>query len=113
MDDNFEEKRSEPRKVINQFYSVDFSAGDDPFVYQFKIWNVSSKGACLIVKEDSSVLTHFKVGEIIKMRYYKEDVPASGEYLNTKIIYINKQESGQFKGHCLIGISILDAPSSL
>ncbi len=110
MDNPFEEKRTEQRNEINQYYSVDFSMGDDPYVYQFKIWNISSRGVCLIVKEDSSALVHLGKGQILHMRYYKEDMPTSGDYLKTKIIHVTKEEEGPFKGHYLVGIVILEEP---
>ncbi len=112
MADMFEEKRSEPRNEINQYYSVDFSLGDDPYIYQFKIWNVSSKGVCVIVKEDSSALAHFHVGDVLSMRYYREDAPSSGDYRKTKIVHITKEEQGHFKGHVLIGLSLLGEKTS-
>ncbi len=108
MSTDFEEKRSEPRTVIDQYYSVDFSIGSGSNVYQFKIWDLSSKGVGLLIKEASSVLDHLKVGDIVNMKYYKADSSTPGEYLKTQIIHISKDEEGRFKGHYLVGISILD-----
>ncbi len=104
------ENRSEPRDVPSQYYSVDFAVGDDPSVYQFKIWNLSPKGACFIVKEDSAVLKHLKVGDRLKMRYFKTDAPSSSEFLNTEIRHMTKDEHGRFRGHYKIGISIFSDP---
>ncbi len=107
MTNDFLEKRSEPRTVVDQYYSVDFSIGDESYVYQFKIWDLSSKGMCLLVKEDSAVLGHLKVGDIVNMRYYPPDSSKPGEYLKTKIRHMTKNEEGRFKGNCMVGISIL------
>ena len=111
MTNNFEEKRSEPRTVIDQYYSVDFSIGNESFLYQFKIWDLSSRGICLLIKEDSPVLDHLKVGDIVKMKYYEADSSTPGEYLNTEIKHITKDEEGRFKGHYIVGISIPEVPN--
>jgi hypothetical protein len=108
MSDSIMEKRKEPRVQVNQYFSVDFSTGDDPCIYQFKIWNISAKGMCLIVKEGSSALRHLKVGELLSMRYFSEDSPALGEYRKTRIVHVTREDCGQFIGHCLVGISILE-----
>lgn len=112
MTNNFEEKRSEPRTVIDQYYSLDFSIGNESFLYQFKIWDLSSRGICLLIKEDSPVLDHLKVGDIVQMKYYEADSSKPGEYLKTEIIHITKDEEGRFKGHYIVGISILEGPNS-
>ena len=112
MANEFMEKRSEPRTVIDQYYSVEFSIGNEAFLYQFKIWDMSSKGMCLLIKEDSAVLKHLKVDDIINMKYHKIDSPKPGEYLKTKIRHITKDDEGRFKGHYKVGLLILEAPAS-
>lgn len=109
MTNGITERRSEPRTTIDQFYSVDFSIGSESLFYQFKIWDLSPKGMCLLVKEDSAVLKHLKVGDIVNMKYYKADSPESSEYMKTEIRYITKDEEGRFKGHYKVGISVAEA----
>lgn len=113
MSNNLEERRAESRTVIDEYYSLDFSIGDATFVYQFKIWDLSSKGMCLLIKEDSEVLKHLKAGEMMEMQYYKEDSSHQGDYMKTKIMHITKDDTGRFKGHYLVGISLLENPNSL
>lgn len=112
MTNDFEERRSESRNVIEKYYSVDFSIGDESYLYQFKIWDLSEKGMCLLVKEDSSVLKYLKVGDMVNMKYYKPDSSDPGDYLKTKIVHITKDEAGRFKGHFMIGISIMGVSDS-
>ncbi|MBN1627001.1 MAG: hypothetical protein JW944_10800, partial [Deltaproteobacteria bacterium] len=71
--------------------------------------NLSPKGLCLLVKEDSAVLAHLKVGDIVDMKYYKADYSRSGKYMRTQIRYITKDEEGRFKGHYKVGISVPEA----
>jgi hypothetical protein len=107
MPDEFVEKRSEPRKIVDKFYSVEFALKGIDFVYQFKIWNMSAKGMCVLIKEDSDVLKHLKAGDIVDMKYYSSDSLAPTEHLQTEIRHITKDDEGRFKGHCLVGLSIL------
>jgi hypothetical protein len=102
------EKRSEPRTIIDKFYSVEFSVDDVPSLFQFKIWDLSSRGICLLVKEGSEILNKIKVGDIVDMRYYEIEATKPTEYKKTEIRHITKDTEGRFKGHYLIGISILD-----
>jgi len=106
------ERRSEPRSIIDQYYSVEFSLRGCSFVYQFKIWNISSKGICVLVKEDSDLLNHVKVGDILNLKYYPADSSQPGELLETEIKHITKDEQGRFKGVYLVGLSILENQDS-
>ena len=109
MKNDFTEKRSEPRSIIDQYHSVEFSLHDCAFTYQFKIWDISSKGICVLVKEDSDLLNHVKVGDILNLKYYTTDSLKPIEYLKTKIRHITKDEEGRFKGLYLVGLSILES----
>ena len=112
MREEFVEKRSEPREILDKFYSVEFALKGIDFVYQFKIWNISSKGMCVLIKEDSDVLKHLKAGDIVDMKYYTSDSLAPTEHLQTEIRHITKDDEGRFKGHCLVGLSILGNKAS-
>jgi len=106
------ERRSGPRSSTDQYYSVEFSIKRSIFVYQFKIWDTSSKGICVLVKEDSDLLNQLKVGDILNLKYYKTDSLKSSEYLKTGISYITKDDTGRFKGLYLVGLSILEDQDS-
>jgi hypothetical protein len=107
MPDDFLERRSEPREIVDKFYSVEFSLKGIDSVYQFKIWNMSSRGMCVLIKEDSDVLKHLRAGDILDMKYYSSDALSPTEHLQTEIRHITKDEEGRFKGHFLVGLSIL------
>ena len=111
MTDNYIEKRAEPRSIIDQYYSVEFSVKREAFVYQFKIWDLSSKGMCVLVQEDSGVLKYLKTGHILNMKYYAKDSSKVTE-LKTEIKHITKDDTGKFKGHYLVGLSILEEQNS-
>ena len=106
------EKRSEPRSIVDEYYSVNLSMDKRPSVFQFLIWDMSLKGMCLLVKEDSDALNHLKVGQIFNMKYYKRDSSKPVEFLKTEIRHISKDDEGRFKGHYLVGIEILENHNS-
>jgi len=106
------ERRSEPRSIIDQYYSVEFSLSGCSFVYQFKIWNISLKGICVLVKENSDLLNHVKVGDILNLKYYTTDSSKPIEFLKTEIKHITKDEQGRFKGVYLVGLAILENQDS-
>ena len=101
------DRRSEGRTLIDRYYSVEFSKkGLDSF-YQFKIWNISSKGICIVVKEDSALIRHLKVGDILDMKYYPSDESGPVEHKKTEITHITKNAHGRFRGHYLVGLSMI------
>ena len=102
------EKRSEPRTELEKYHSVEFHLADLDFIYQFKIWNMSSKGMCLLVREDSDVLKHLKVGNVLDMKCYTTDISLPPENLKIQIKHITQDEQGRFKGHYLVGLLVLE-----
>ncbi len=100
------EKRSEPRSITDKYYSVELSVSGTIFVHQFKIWDMSSHGLCILVKEDSDLLKHLEVGTVLEMKYYGPDSSKPFEFRKTQIRHITKHEEGKFKGHCSVGILI-------
>jgi len=106
MKDDLKERRSEPRSIIDRYYSVEFSIRECPFTYQFKIWDISQKGICVLVKEDSELLNYIRVDDILDLKYYTTDSMKPIEFLNTKIRHITKDDTGRFKGLYLVGLSI-------
>jgi len=112
MEDSFMERRSKPRSIIDQYHSVEFSISESAFAYQFKIWDISPKGTCVLVMEDSGLLNRLKVGDILNLKYYTADSSRPIDYLETEIRDIAKDENGRFKGLYLVGLSILEDLSS-
>lgn len=104
-------RRSEPRSIVEQYHCVEFQINSVGSFYQFKIWDISNRGICILVKEESAVINHFKVDDIIEMKYYPTQPSGSIENIKTKIRHITKNEQGRFKGHYLVGLSILGKQS--
>ena len=102
------ERRSEPRKVTDLYYSVEFALKELGTVYQFKIWDISASGMCVLVKEDSAVLEHLSVGDVVEMTYYPAEKKRSAAHFKTEIRHISQDSKGRFKGHYLVGLLILE-----
>jgi len=98
------EKRHEPRTEVDQYYNVELSIPDASLRYQFRIWDLSSRGICIVVKKDSDLLKHLKVGNILDMKYYPTDSSCPKEYLKTQIKHITKDKEGRFRNHVLVGL---------
>lgn len=100
------ERRSEQRSPADRYYSVQFTLAGIKPQYQFKTWNISKKGLCILVKEGSAVLNHLNTGDVLDMTYYVNDAQGTLENLKTRIQHITMNDSGRFKGHYLVGLSI-------
>ena len=101
------ERRSETRSASERYYSVEFTVKDLASAYQFKIWNISSQGMCILIKDDSKILPYIKVGDVITMKYYLTESIGTTEDVKTEIKHITKDEQGRYKGHYLVGLAIL------
>lgn len=104
---NSSDRRSELRSEAERFYSVQFTTKSLGSHYQFKLWNISPKGLCILVKTQSEVLNHLNVGDTLEMTYYPSEAHKGQAVLNTQIKHITESEDGRFEGHCLVGLSIL------
>ena len=61
------DRRGEPRTRIDEVYTVELACSGLPFTYKFKIWNLSSKGRCIVVRDDSAILEQIKVGDVLEI----------------------------------------------
>jgi hypothetical protein len=106
--DNPEERRSEPRIVLDQYYSVEFQLKDTGNVYKFKLRDISSNGLGILANADSAVLKHLKVGDSLDMKYYPSEASEPTESLKTRIMHITPKKNPPFKGHFIIGLLITE-----
>jgi hypothetical protein len=102
------ERRSETRKTVDQYRIVEFSVEGLAHLYQFKIWNISPLGIGVLVMQGSEVLKHLKVGDILNMKYYRQELSEQPEQLKTEIKHITKDAQERFRGNYLVGLSILE-----
>ena len=67
---------------------------------------------CVLVKEDSGLLKHLRVGDLLDLKYYSTDSSKPTEYLKTEVKHITKDDTGRFKEFYLVGLSILEGQDS-
>jgi hypothetical protein len=104
------ERRVEPRLRVDRYFSVEFIVEGMESIYQFRIWDLSAQGMCVLVRKDSELLSRLKVGQTWNMKYYIDDASKPADYLATQICHITRDDSGRFKDHYLVGLSILGNP---
>ena len=101
----YKEKRADPRRIQLRNYRIEIKLIGEP-IYQFRVTDVSSYGAGLLVKEDSDFLSLVKVGQIVNADFLSPDgTDPKGTY-RAEIKHISKPKKGKNGGHCLIGLSI-------
>ena len=100
------DKRSVARRAKLRNYRIEIKFVGEP-IYQFRIINVSTKGAGLLIKDDSAFLKMIEVGQIVDADFISpEGSDPSGLY-KAEIKHITKLDMQEHKGHRLVGISIL------
>ena len=102
-----DEKRSEPRLPVEDFHSVEIKLVDPDLIYQFRLRNLSPKGACFLVKEGSEILQHLKVHQILDLTFYSTGKQIRPEIFRTRIEHITGPEQGGIRGHYQVGLSLL------
>ena len=105
--DAMADRRSEARKLIDRYFSVEFSKKGLDAIYQFKIWNTANMSMCVLVKEDSAILPRLKVGDTLDMKFYSGESDYPTNSIKTSIRHISKDE-GRFRGHYLVALEILE-----
>jgi hypothetical protein len=103
------EKRCEPRRPPETYTSAEFRMNTVKCLFQSRVWNFSSQGMCLLLKEDSSVLESLEIGKELEVKYYPADSSRPPETRKTRIAHITRESEGKFKNHFLIGLRIVEA----
>jgi hypothetical protein len=101
-----EEKRSEPRRAELRNYRIEIKFVGEP-IYQFRVINVTAKGAGLLIKDDSAFLKMIEVGQIVEADFISPDGSAPSGLYKAEIKHITKLDMQEHGGHQLVGLSIL------
>jgi hypothetical protein len=106
MNNITKEKRSEPRRAKLRNYRIEIKFVSKP-IYQFKVINVTAKGAGLLIKDDSSFLKMIEVGQIVEADFISPEGKAPSGLYQAKIKHITKLNKQEHRGHHLVGLLIL------
>ena len=104
----FAEKRREPRTRPATYTSAEFRMNTVQCLFQSRVWNFSSQGMCLLLKEDSNALESLEIGKELEVKYYPSDRSRPPETRKTRIAHITRESEGKFKDHFLIGLRIVE-----
>ena len=103
----FKERRARSRRTDLRNYRIEIKLIGAP-IYQFRVQDVSSDGAGILIKEDSKFLNLIEVGQIVDADFISPDgTDPTGNY-KAEIRHITKPNKGKHKGHYLVGLSILE-----
>jgi len=100
------DKRSEPRKAKLRNYRIEIKFVGKP-IYQFRVINVTAKGAGLLIKDDSAFLKMIEVGQIVEADFISPEGTAPSGIYKAEIKHITKLDNQDHQAHRLVGLSIL------
>ena len=100
------DKRSEPRKAKLRNYRIEIKFVGKP-IYQFRVINVTTKGAGLLIKDNSAFLKMIDVGQIVEADFISPEGTAPSGIYKAEIKHITKLDNQDHQGHRLVGLSIL------
>ena len=100
------EKRADARSTKLRNYRIEIKFVGEP-IYQFRVINVSTKGAGLLIKDDSAFLKMIKVGQIVEADFISPEGTAPSGLYQAEIKHVTKLDMQEHRGHQLVGLSIL------
>jgi hypothetical protein len=103
-------EKNEATSLIPNFYSVEFAMDSPHPVYQFKLWHSDRDALFLLIKDNSELLSQLKVGTVMPMKYYSDDLHQRTQVRKTQIRQIVSETQGRFQGHYRIELEILEKP---
>jgi len=101
------ERRATARSTRLRNHRIEIKFVGEP-VYQFKVRDVSPKGAGILVKDDSAFLTMIEVGRILEVNFISPRGSEPTGFFKAEIRHISRLKKSRYKGHRVIGISILE-----
>ena len=101
------ERRAKARRTQLRNYRVEIKLIGKP-IYQFRVTDVSTEGAGLLVKEDSAFLNMIEINQIVNADFISPTGSNPTGMYKVEIKHITKPSKGRNKGHRLVGISILE-----
>jgi len=103
------ERRSETREPAKDDYNAEIKMLGYP-IYQVKIADISSTGASIVVKEDSSLLDLLTVGREFDVQLHADEPESqarAGRQFKAEVKHISDVSAGRYKGHRVVGIQMV------
>jgi hypothetical protein len=102
-----EEKRQESRSTQLRNYRVEIKLVGEP-IYQFRVVDVSPKGAGLQVNESSRFLQKIEVGQVVAADFISPQGSNPSGLYQAEIRHITPADESRYIGLRLVGIRILE-----
>lgn len=102
-----EERRAWTRRTQLRNYRVEIKLIAQP-IYQFRVRDVSQKGAGLLVKDDSEFLNLIAVGQVVDADFISPTGQMPSGLYKVEIEHITKPAKGELRGHRLVGVFIVE-----
>ena len=100
------EQRSKIRRAKLKDHRIEIKFAGNP-IYQFRVIDVTAKGAGILIKDDSAFLKMIEKDQIVDVNFISpQGSNPSGRY-SAKIKHITSPDKQEHNGHRLVGISIV------
>ncbi len=103
---HYKEKRGEARRAELRHHRVEIKFSGEP-IYQFKVMDVSSKGAGLVINTNSGFLKIIEVGLVIDVNFISPQGTAPSGMYTAQIKHITRMDAAPYKGLMQVGIQIM------
>jgi hypothetical protein len=104
---NIHEKRTSPRTDQLQRHRVEIKLVGEP-IYQFKVTDVSPRGAGLLVNVNSGFLKIIKTGQVVEVDFISPQGQEPAGSYKAEIKHITETSDGQYRGIRRVGLQILE-----
>ena len=94
--------------ITDRYSSVEISISKVEPAYMFRIRNIPSSGVGILVKEDSAILRHLRVGDTLNLKYNPFEASDVPEYLKTEIRYITEYDQTRPNKHYLVNFAVIE-----
>jgi len=102
------DRRHEPRATKLPNHRAEFKFTGVP-VYQLKVRDLSATGAGIVARTDSNFLKMIQIGQELDVKFISsKGTEGPSGHCRTRIEHISEFKEGRFRGHMVVGLSILN-----
>ena len=105
--ENVRERRVVKRTPTSSTYTAEIKLSAVP-IHQLKMRDSSLHGACLVVKNDSSIMDYLMVDQTLSIRFHSVERSRPAGIFKIEIRHITEGNPGRFDGHYLVGVKIIE-----
>ena len=105
-DDKWREKRKAARSTRLQSHRAEIKLVGEP-LYQFRVTDVSTQGAGLLITPGSRFLQVIEAGQILEVNFISPEGTEPSGWYQSEIKHITEMKTGPYKGLKQVGIQII------